>query len=183
MKRRICLVGATLAAGSLMAGMAIDSAATAKVVKKKSQTPVVVTVTCSTAVTTEIPAGETQFTPPATQGTDYGTVKCGGRRFPQGVQSDTWTVPDSGDTVGSYRQYFNQGTIHGGFDLTPTESQTPTQDNIAATDYTGTVTVTGGTGVYTGVKGTGTSTCSSPDDIHLRCLVKLKLKLPVNAGK
>lgn len=181
-RRRICLVGAALAACSLTAGLAIASAAGANTVKA-SKKPVTFTVTCKTTVTTALPAGETQYTPPIQQGTDYGSVTCSGTRLRSGVQWDTWTIPDSGDTVGRFRQYFNAGTVHGTFDLTPGESAPPTQDNLAATNYTGTVSVLSGTGVYWGITGHGTSVCASPDDIHLSCTVKLKLKLPASTGK
>jgi hypothetical protein len=84
-------------------------------------------------------------------------------------------VPDSGDTVGVYTWYFDGGSIHGKFDLTPGEAPPPTSATVLASSYTGVVTVTGGTGLYARAKGTGTSTCASPDDIHLSCTVKLKL--------
>ena len=58
-----------------------------------------------------------------------------------------------GDTVGTYVQYFGAGSITGKFDLTPGEGALPTADNFLSTTYTGTVTVTGGTGVYAGIQG------------------------------
>lgn len=182
MRRRICLVGAALAACSLSAGLAIDSVAGAKTVKASTK-PVAFTVTCMTSVTTLIPDGQTQFTPPAQQGTDFGGVKCNGTRVASGVQWDTWTIPDSGDTVGTFRQYFNAGSIRGTFDLTPGEAPPPTQDSLAAESYTGTITVDRGSGIYWGIKGSGTEVCGTADDIHLGCFVKLTLKLPASTRK
>jgi hypothetical protein len=176
-RRRISIVGAALTAGLLAVGVAIAPAASTKPAKPKP-----VTVTCTTAVSTATPPGQSALVPPVMQGTDYGTVKCSGKQFGHGVHTDTFTVPDSGDTVGTYTQYFDAGSIHGKFDLTPGEASPPTTDTILASTYTGTETVAGGTGVYVGIKGTGTSTCASPDDIHTTCTIKLKLKLPASLG-
>lgn len=170
MRRRTYLVGTALTAGSLAAGVAIAPAASTK------PKPKPVAVVCATSVTTQIPPGDTQVVPPVTQGTDYGSVKCGGKLFGRGVQVDRFTVPDSGDTVGSYAQYFGTGSIHGKFDLTPDEAPTTTATTFQATTYTGTVTVGGGTGAYVGAKGTGTAKCQSPDGVHTSCTVRLKLK-------
>ncbi len=182
MKRRICLVGAALAACSLTAGLAIDSVAGAKTVKASAK-PVTFTVTCTTYVTTLIPSGQTELTPPAQQGTDYGSVRCNGTRLPGGVQWDTWSIPARGATGGTFRQYFNAGTIHGTFDLTPGEAPPPTQANLAAESYTGTITVDRGSGIYRGITGSGTEVCGTPDDIHTGCFVELKLKLPASTRK
>ncbi len=178
MRRRICLVGAALAASSFITVVAMDTAAGAKTVKAKPAKSIVVTTNCGSTLTTAIPAGETALTPPVLQGSDYGTVSCSGARFSNGVQSDSWTIPDSGDTVGNFRQYFNKGMIRGSFDLTPQQSDSLTQDNTAETDYTGTFTVTGGSGAFLGAKGTGVAGCVSSDDIHTSCLLKLRLKIP-----
>jgi hypothetical protein len=177
-RRRICLVGAALASSSLFAAVAMDSAAAAKPVKAKPAKPTIVTSNCASTMTTAIPAGATALTPPVLQGTDYGTVSCSGARFSNGVQSDWWTIPDSGDTVGSFRQYFNKGMIRGTFDLSPQPSDSVTQSNAAETDYTGTFTVTGGSGAFLGASGTGVAGCVSSDDVHTSCLIKLRLKVP-----
>ncbi len=180
MRRRICLVGAALASSSLFAVVVMDSAAGAKPVKAKPAKPMIITSNCASMITTAIPAGETALTPPVLQGTDYGTVSCSGARFSNGVQSDSWTIPDSGDTVGNFRQYFNRGMLRGSFDLTPQPSDSLTQDNAAETDYTGTFTVTGGSGAFLGASGTGVAGCVSSDDVHTTCLIKLHLKVPAS---
>jgi hypothetical protein len=101
----------------------------------------------------------------------YGPAKCGSL-LGAGVQKDSFTVPTSGDTVAKYVMYFNTGTIHGTYDLTPQSSSL----NFLATSWTGTLKVLGGTGAYKGVTGTGKMKCGSPDGVHTSCTDKLKLK-------
>jgi len=48
-------------------------------------------------------------------------------------------------------------------------------NSFAASSYTGTITIKGGTGAYQKAKGTGTLTCQSPDSVHLTCVEHLKL--------
>ena len=162
MRRRICLVGAALSVSSLAFGAVTATAAT-----KTALTH----VTCTTNVGIMIAPGDTGVTPPAQQGTEYGSASCG-RPLGHGVQANKFTIADSGDTVANYKLYFPTGTINGTYDLTPQESQF----NFLEVDYLGTLKVTGGTGPFQGAKGTGTMTCQSLDGIHTTCKDKLKLK-------
>lgn len=90
----------------------------------------------------------------------------------------TFKVPDSGDTVGSYAQYFATGSIRGKFDLTPTEASGALSSTSFSNEaWAGTVTVTGGTGSFAHASAKkGTLKCTSADTVHLTCTEKLKLK-------
>ena len=139
------------------------------------------TLNCSVSLTTEPPAGSNTVDQPASQGSMYGPIHCPKTGFGGGVEGVSFTVPDSGDTVGTYTQYFNAGTIKGAFDWTPTESPPISGTTFSSQAWTGTVTVTGGTGVYKGIKGTktaGVMNCSSDDSVHVTCTEKVKVKLP-----
>lgn len=163
MRRRICLASAALSV-CLLASIA----GTAIAASSKSSTH---KVKCSTAYSIAVANGESAVLPPESSGTEYGTARCG-TLLGGGVQRDTFTVPASGDTVAKYVMYFNTGSIHGTYDLTPQSSSL----NFLATDWTGTMKVLGGTGAYKGVKGTGTMTCASNDGVHSSCTDRLKLK-------
>jgi hypothetical protein len=124
------------------------------------------------------PEGTNVVDQPPSQGSQYGPVSCHGPMpFGNGTVATKFNVPDSGDTVGKYTQYFSAGTVKGTFDLTPTES------NFSATSFTaqnwqGTIKVLSGTGVYKGIKGkkVGTIACTSTDSVHLHCVEKVILK-------
>lgn len=163
MRRRICIVGTVISAVPLVVGVAIAPAAKTKAVAKPKRTA----VTCSSSVTTQIPDGATAVIPPVSQGTQYGTVRCG--KLGPGLEADAFTVPDSGNVQGQFAQYFAAGSVHGKFDLTPQEGPPLTTTTFQGATYTGTFTVSGGTGIYARITGKGTLTCSSPDTLHLSC--------------
>jgi hypothetical protein len=177
--RRICLVGAVIAAGSLAVGVVTAPAAATKAAAKTKTTVKATAVTCSSNVTTAIPAGDTQVIAPVSDGTQYGAVRCN-KGLGSGVQTDTFTTLDTGNLQGLYKLYLNTGTVHGKFNLTPAEGPPLTTGTFQSAFYTGTLTVTGGTGAYLHVKskGIGTLTCSSPDDVHLSCSDKFKVVKP-----
>lgn len=165
MRRLICLAGAALSVCplALAAGNATAASSKRRTPTKK--------VSCSTKTSIMIAGGDTSVSPPAAQGVEYGTASCG-RLLGGGVQRDSFAVPASGDTVAKYTLYFRTGTLHGTYDLTPQSISL----NFLATDWSGTLKVLGGTGVYKGVKGTGTMTCKTLDGIHTTCADKLVLK-------
>ena len=167
MKRRMCLVGATLSAVPLTLGV---SSATAAQSNAKKQKPKPVQTTCKTDVGIMVAAGDNAVTPPVASGHEYGTAVCG-KALGHGVQSDTFNVPDTGDTLATSTMYLPQGTIRGKYDLTPQEGSF----NFLETDYLGTLTVKGGSGLFQGAKGTGTMACKTLDGIHTSCTDKLKL--------
>jgi hypothetical protein len=170
--RRISLVSAAIVVALLTTGVA---AVSAKAPAKTKQTST--KVTCTLALTAAVPTGDTVVTPGDPQGTQFGFVACH-TLFGRGVQTDPYTQTASGDVVGSYKQYFGTGTIHGAYDLSVTAQSAPTTTTFTEASYAGTVTVTGGTGTDAGIKGRGTLICSSPDAIHTTCTEHLKLKLP-----
>jgi hypothetical protein len=170
-RRRICLLGAALSASPLAFGVVAPAVANSKTTHKTTPAAKAGHVTCTTNVAVTIAAGDTGVTPPAQQGTEYGTASCG-KLFGPGVQTDKFTVADTGDTVADYTLYFRTGSIHGTYDLTPQEGAF----NFLAVDYLGTLKVAGGTGAFQGMKGTGDMTCTSLDGIHTTCKDKLKLK-------
>jgi hypothetical protein len=170
-RRRICIVGTAVVAASLAVSVGAALGSTKAAVVKP------ITVHCTVSLTTGPPAGSNSVDQPASQGSQAGPNHCAKKGFGFGVAVDSFTVPDSGDTVGTYTQYFNTGTVHGAFDLTPTESGDVS--NFTSQAWTGTITVTGGTGTYKGVKGkknTGVFNCTSPDNVHMSCTEVIKLK-------
>jgi len=171
-RRRIWLALTVVTAASLAvsAGMAVAATGspTAKVFK----------MNCKVSLTTTPPADSNAVDQPAAQGSQYGRLHCNpGLLFGGGIEGDAFTVPDSGDTVGTFTQYFKTGTVKGSFNLTPQEANF-TATSFEAQTWQGTVKVVGGTGLYKGIKSkkAGTMTCSSPDSVHLSCTQKLKLK-------
>lgn len=171
MRRRICLVGTAIVAAPFAAAIAIAPANAAGTAAK----PIV--LKCNISLSTAPPAGSNSVSQPPSSGNQYGPIHCPPKAtFGPGLEEDSFTVADSGDTVGGYTQYFGAGSIHGTFDLSPQPGVlSPT--SFANESWVGTVTATGGTGVYAGAKGkNGTLTCTSPDTVHLTCTEKLKLK-------
>jgi hypothetical protein len=168
-KRRNCLVGAALSACLLASVAGTATAASSKSSSSKSSGGT--KVSCATNTSIAIANGDTQVLPPVAQGDEYGTASCN-KVFGGGVQTDSFNVPASGDTVAKYVLYFGAGSLKGTYDLTPQSSNL----NFLATTWMGTLKVLGGTGAYKGVTGTGTMTCSSQDGIHTTCTDKLKLK-------
>jgi len=140
-------------------------------------TPIV--LKCHISLSTAPPAGSPAVAQPPSGGTQAGPIHCPTASFGAGVQWDSFKVPDSGDTIGTFTQYFDAGSIHGTFDLTPQEgSGNLTSTSFESESWLGTLKVTGGTGIYKGMKskkGTGTLTCTSPDSVHLTCKEKVKL--------
>ncbi len=173
MKRRICLVGAALSV--ILMAFGVAGAMASKTKTKTASKPVA--VVCHTKTTIVVPTGDTGVTPPVSQGSEYGSAACG--KLGRGVQSDQFSVPDSGDTVATFTWYLPTGTIRGKSDLTPQEGTL----NFLSVDYVGKLTIVGGTGAFAGVKGKGPGTmvCQSPDSVHTSCTDKLKLKLPATS--
>jgi hypothetical protein len=144
------------------------------------------TLHCNVQLTTEPPAGSNTVDQPASQGTMYGPTHCRTKGFGGGVEAAPFTVPDSGDTVGTYTQYLKSGTISGSFDWSPNEAAPISNSTFESQTWTGTVTIKGGTGVYKGIKGknsTGVMNCSTADSVHMTCTETIKLKtLPTTVG-
>jgi hypothetical protein len=157
------VVAASLGVGAGMAGAAAPKA---------------MKLTCHLSLTTEPPPGSNTVNQPTSQGAQFGAFNCGAPGFGRGVMGDAFTVPDSGDTVGKYAQYFKAGSIRGSFDITPQEAGGISSTSFSSQTWVGTIKITGGTGVFGLVKqqkGTGVMKCTSPDSVHLSCTEKIKL--------
>ena len=110
--------------------------------------------------------------PPVSDGTAWGFANC--PKVGSGTERDKFTVPDSGNTESKFTMYFPLGTVAGTYELVPTSDQL----NFLAASWTGTMKVLSGTGAYKGIKsGTGTMTCSSPDQVQIACKDNLTLKV------
>ena len=139
-----------------------------------------ITLHCGISLGTTPPAGSATVDQPPAQGNQYGPVHCPTKGFGGGMIGDSFTVPDSGDTVGTYTQFFHAGTITGSFDLTPQESSEPSSTTFTSQSWTGTITVKSGTGLFKGIVGkrnSGTMNCTSDDSVHLTCTEKIKVKM------
>ena len=172
MGRRICLAATVVGAAPLALGVAVASAAPAKPAKPK---PIV--LKCNVQLTAAPLAGTNVVDQPPTSGWMYGSVGCPKPGYGGGIEASSFTVPLSGDTVGSFTQYLSAGAIKGKFDLVPQEVSS-TSSFFASDSWTGTLTVTGGTGVYKGIKSkkdVGTMTCTSTDTVHLVCTEKVRV--------
>jgi hypothetical protein len=112
---------------------------------------------------------------PGASGEDFGTVACD-RRFGKGVQHNpnvtvTPTSQTTGTATGPYKQFFDTGTVHGTFKLAYTLAPP------SGVTYTGTATISGGTGAYKHVRGSAKVTCESADGgAHTTCTVKTTLR-------
>lgn len=186
MRRRICLAGAAVAAASLIVsvGIALAASTTAKTKKVKP-----IGLHCTLNISTEASSDSNTVDQPPQQGTtyhQYGPGSCRTKGFGGGVDIDTFTIPDSGDMVGTYVQYFHAGSIKGSFDLTPNQDTVISSSSFAAQSWTGTFNVTGGTGMYQGIKMykvkhhpvvPGVINCTSPDSVHLTCTDSVRVMM------
>ena len=151
--------------------LAVGSIAAAKSKAPKAK---VTAVSCSMSITDQIDSNGVPVVIASEKGAQYGTVACN-KLLGHGVMADQFTTDDAGNLSSSYHEYFNAGTVHGSFVLAQGDNGTPTPGTFASSNYAGTVSVIGGTGVYQGVRGTGTMKCDSGDSLHLACTAKLKL--------
>jgi hypothetical protein len=183
--RRSYIAGAAVVVVSLIIGGAAMAAASTKHhhkhhVKPKPK-PTVELYRCSSAPITVPPPGQASSPQPASSGQQYGTVSCSTTGFGNGVMSDAFTVPDSGDLTGTFTQYFSTGTVSGTFDVSPTESQPIGSDTFTAQSYSGTAAVTSGTGAFAGTKGKdnkGTMACDTQDSVHYTCTQNIMIVIP-----
>lgn len=173
MRRRICLAGAAIAAVPFVVGISVAGAATKSAPAAK---PIV--VKCHLSLGVVPPPGSPSVDQPPANGAQYGSIHCSGAGLGFGVEKATFKVADSGDTVGSYVQYFSSGSIRGKFDISPTEgSGLLSSSSFTSEALAGKVTVTSGTGNLAGASGkNGTLKCTSGDTVHYTCTEKLKLK-------
>lgn len=141
-------------------------------------TPAATKLTCHLSLTTVPPYGFSTVAQPTPRGLQYGSVHCGRAAIGGGVVADSFVVPDSGNTVGKFTQYFSTGTVRGSFNLAPLEGGPISVSSFESQNWLGTFKITGGTGIYSGIKSMkgGVLACSSPDSVHLACTEKVRLK-------
>jgi hypothetical protein len=167
-RRRICVAVTLIGAALLGVGSTVASAAPAG-------SPVVLRCGLSMSVTPG--PGSNMVNQPPSDGAMYGPHNCRTAGYGRGIVAARFMVPESGDLVGTYTQYFHAGTLTGKFDLVPQEGGQVSQNFLAQT-WVGKVTVTGGTGIYAavkGLKGGGVMKCASPDTVHLACKERVKV--------
>ena len=180
--KRICLVGAAMAA-LLTAGIVTAPALATPAAKKPASVnkkpvtklePVKTTLTCTLKLVTQIPSNDVTVTQGAESGTQYGRAGCAKPLF-SGVEQSSFLQDESGDLSGKYQQWFNAGSLYGTYMLTAEDTGPPTTTSFTNASYTGTVTVTNGTGFFKKAAGTGTLACVTTDLAHYTCTEKLQL--------
>lgn len=169
--KRICLAG-TAIAGLLTIGVATGSAATGTTKTKPTK------VSCKSSLVLQVPAGATDVTQGATDGSEFGSTKCG-KHFASGVMTMSFTTDSGGNESGSFQQYFNAGSVYGSFTLVPTDSGL--QSSFTSSTFAGTVKIKNGTGIYKKISGKGTLACSTTDAVHFSCAETVKAVLPAGA--
>jgi hypothetical protein len=184
-RRRIYLIGAAVAALSLVVGVGISLAA--KHHKPKPPPPPkpkVAVLSCVMNLSTVPPEGQANVDQPPGDGDTYGANSCTNSvvTFGSGMAHTAFTVPDSGDTVGTYQEFFKTGMVSGSFDITPNESPPINETGFYSQTWTGTIGIEHATGAYTGitgVKNTGVLNCSTADSgVHMTCTERIKISIP-----
>lgn len=172
---RISTVGAASAAAVLAFAIA-PAAGVAKSKKSKSKANL---VSCVAKVAVEAPTSATaqdQVFPDQTPGTQWGTIHCG-KGVGSGLEELSYTIPVSGDEVGSFVAYFKGATIRGKFDLVSEEGSLFGNGTTASFGYAafaGPIKHISGTGSLASAKSTGAlATCTSQDGVHFKCQEKL----------
>ena len=181
MIRRIYFAGAAVGMASLVLGAGVSLAASTLPHQKKAK-PRTELLSCTSSPTADPPPGQANVDQPPDAGNQYGPADCTSAGFGRGIIRTKFTVPDSGDMVGTYEEYFNAGTIKGTFNLSPTNSDNPIgSDTFSSQSFEGQITVTSGTGAYKGVKGKnskGTMSCTSDDSVHSTCDEHVAVLIP-----
>ena len=180
--KRICLVGAAMAA-LLTAGIVTAPASATPAAKKPASVnrkpgtkleSVKTTLTCTLKLVTQIPSNDVTVTQGAESGTQYGRAGCAKPLF-SGVEQSSYLQDESGNLSGKYQQWFNAGSLYGDYTLTAQDTGPPSTTSFTNASYTGTVTVTNGTGFLKKSAGSGTLACTTTDLAHYACTEKLEL--------
>jgi hypothetical protein len=179
--KRICLLGAAIA-GLLIIGVTASLAATPHASKKKAPKPTTLTtkLNCVSQLSLQVANGDTTVVQGETDGTQWGTAKCGAP-LGSGAAWESFTTDDAGNISGKWQQWFKDGSVFGTFELTPNDPGPPTTTSFAASSYTGTLIIKNGTGADKKDTGTGTLSCSTADAVHFTCNSKVKVIQPVTA--
>lgn len=180
--KRICLAGAAMAA-LLTAGVVTSPASATPAATKPANViknsvtklePVTTTLTCTLKLVTQIPSNDVTVTQGADSGTQYGRAGCAKPLF-SGVEQSSFLQDESGDLSGKYQQWFNSGSVYGEYTLTAQDTGPPSTTSFTNASYSGTISVSNGTGVFKKAAGTGTLACTTTDLAHFACTEKLKL--------
>jgi hypothetical protein len=181
--KRIVLTGAAVAAlftaGIPAAAMAATSAHQTK--KKTATTKTVTThVSCKLSLTTVAPPGTSGVTAGTTSGANFGNSSCAGAK--PGVARQMFAIDTAGDMSGKIQQWFATGSVYGSFQLTAVSlTGPPTAGSFGKAKYSGTVKITGASGMMKGISGSGKMACYTPDSLHFTCIEKLTLSQQVAA--
>ncbi len=105
----------------------------------------------------------------ADSGTQYGRAACAKPLF-SGVEQSSFLQDESGDLSGKYQQWFNSGSVYGQYTLTAQDTGPPTTTSFTNASYTGTISITNGTGLFKKATGSGTLACTTHRPGPLRVL-------------
>jgi hypothetical protein len=160
MRRRLSIATAVVATAALAIGPGNGAIAKGKPVTH---------LRCSLELSAQ---GPPQGEPPSAN--SFGVVSCP-RPFGDGLHYSTATVtptaPGQGNVAVSFKKYFDDGTIRG------TVAGTFTASSPMNIIYAGNATVTGGTGRFKRVSGSGRLACTSADaGAHKSCTVSFRLR-------
>ena len=115
---------------------------------------------------------------PAPTAANVGVVRCD-QGIGWGAQRDssvtTRTSPLTGSFTGPFTMYFEDGFLLGTFTINFVTTVGGNPLHITGVTYNGTVEITGGTGDYRRVRGSGTVTGFSPDAVDTQLTEKLTL--------
>jgi hypothetical protein len=174
--KRIVFTGAAVAALFTAGIPAAAMAATSAHHTKKTATTKTVTthVSCKLSLTTVAPPGSSGVEAGTTSGANFGKSACSSAR--PGVARQVFAIDTAGDMSGKVQQWFATGSLYGTFQLTAVSlSAPPTAGSFGKAKYSGTVKLTGASGMMKGITGTGTMACFTPDSLHFTCVEKLTL--------
>jgi hypothetical protein len=178
--KRIVFTGAAVAALFTAGVPAAALAATPAHQTKKTTTTKTVTTheSCKLSLTTVAPPGSSGVEAGDTSGVNFGDSTCSSAR--PGVARQVFAIDTAGDMSGKLQQWFATGSVYGTFQLTASSlSAPPTAGSFGKAKYTGTVKLTGASGMMKGISGTGTMACYTPDSLHFTCIEKLALSQQV----
>jgi hypothetical protein len=158
----------------LLAGAVVVAAATLAVYPSAVPAAPARHISCSLRTTTLIEPGNTTVDPTATKGHDFSYETCG-QPLGRGVHVSSFSVAPQSSTTGTvtghWESFFSTGTYHG------TERVSVTVTSSTQVTYSGTATITGGTGTLSHAAGAVKLRCSSNDaGIHVLCHLKVALR-------
>lgn len=182
--KRIVLSGAAVAA-LVTAGLPAAALAAGPAHHTKQKTATTRTVTthmsCKLSLTTVAPTGSAGVEAGTTSGMNFGDSRCSSTH--PGAARQMFAIDIAGDMSGEVQQWFATGSLYGSYRLTAANiSAPPTAGSFGKAKYTGTVKITGASGMLKGMTGTGRMACATPDSLHYTCMEKLTLSRRVTAG-